>query len=164
MLYTASSTTSYLLLCINIFHNKSRKCCLFFALHVCELWSKTLKELCKANKIYEFKSLWLVWSNKMKLGHQQPGFTKNPNHCWELDKDKSKNLKAGMPAPAKLNFNLKQNVESLLVRQCGQNGISRVLDALSSICTGYPVVNWPHWLIKQSTVLNGDASPARWFF
>lgn len=46
-----------------------------------------------------------------------------------------------MPAPAKLNFNLKQNVESLLVRQCGQNGISRVLDALSSICTGYPVVN-----------------------
>lgn len=75
----------------------------------------------------------------MKLGHQKPRFIKNPDHCRELDK--SKNLKSGMLAPAKLNFNLKQDVESVLVRQCGQNGISRVLDALFSICTGYPVVS-----------------------
>lgn len=75
----------------------------------------------------------------MKLGHQKPRFIKNPDHCQELGK--SKNLKSGMPAPAKLNFNLKQNVESVLVRQCGQNGIRRVLDALFSICTGYPVVS-----------------------
>ena len=58
----------------------------------------------------------------MKLGHQKPRFIKNPDHCRELDK--SKNLKSGMLAPAKLNFNLKHDVESVLVRQCGQNGIS----------------------------------------